>query len=55
MLAEPPQNGEYLVTAYVVAATILLGYWLKLLRSVRKPRPEQRDGLGADARRSGLR
>jgi hypothetical protein len=30
MPAEPPQNGEYLVAAYVVATVILLGYWLRL-------------------------
>jgi hypothetical protein len=30
MLAEPPQNGEYLVAAYAVTTVILLGYWLRL-------------------------
>lgn len=41
MLAEPPQNGEYLIAAYVVAAVILVGYWIRLwLRTsklLRKP------------------
>ena len=30
MPPEPPQNGEYLVAAYVIATVILLGYWLAL-------------------------
>lgn len=32
MLPEPPQNGEYLVAAYVIAAIILIGYWGALWR-----------------------
>lgn len=32
MQVEPPQNGEYLVAAYVIAAVILLGYWVALWR-----------------------
>jgi hypothetical protein len=36
MLAEPPQNGGYLVAAYAVASVILLGYWLRLWRKSRK-------------------
>jgi hypothetical protein len=32
MPPEPPQNGEYLVAAYVIATVILLGYWLVLWR-----------------------
>jgi hypothetical protein len=31
MPAEAPQNAEYLIAAYVVAAVILVGYWLRLL------------------------
>ncbi len=27
MPPETPQNGEYLVAAYVITAIILLGYW----------------------------
>ena len=38
MQAEPPQNGEYLVAAYVIAATILIGYWGALWRRVRRGR-----------------
>jgi hypothetical protein len=30
MPVEPPQNGEYMVAAYVVTAIILLGYWVRL-------------------------
>jgi len=30
MPAEPPQNGEYLIAAYVVATLILVGYWVRL-------------------------
>lgn len=36
MLAEPPQNGEYLVAAYVITAVILLGYWAVLWRKASK-------------------
>lgn len=32
MIAEPPPNGEYLVAAYVIAAVILVGYWVALWR-----------------------
>ena len=37
MLLEPPQNGEYLVAAYVVTPVILVGYWLRLWRKRQKP------------------
>jgi len=33
---ETPQNGEYLVAAYVITAVILLGYWVVLWRKGRK-------------------
>ena len=36
MQVEPPQNGEYLVAAYVITALILLGYWAALWRKSRK-------------------
>jgi len=36
MLVDPPQNGEYLVAAYVIASTILVGYWGMLWRRSRK-------------------
>ena len=36
MLPEPPQNGEYLVAAYVITAVILLGYFGALWRRARK-------------------
>jgi hypothetical protein len=32
MTAEPPPNGEYLVAAYVIAAVILVAYWVALWR-----------------------
>ena len=32
MLAEPPQNGEYLIAAYFITAVILMGYWVTLWR-----------------------
>jgi hypothetical protein len=35
MLPEPPQNGGYLVAAYVVTAVILIGYWIRLWRHSR--------------------
>lgn len=43
MPPEPPQNGGYLVAAYVVTAVILVGYWLQLLlkaKSVSKKLPD---------------
>ena len=36
MPLEPPRNGEYLVSAYVVSTVILLGYWLRLWRMARR-------------------
>jgi CcmD family protein len=36
MPAEPPQNGEYLVAAYVITSVILLGYLFSLWRRARK-------------------
>jgi hypothetical protein len=36
MPPETPQNGGYLVAAYVIAAVILLGYCLALWRRARK-------------------
>ena len=33
MLAEPPQNGGYMVAAYIVTTVILGGYWIRLWRS----------------------
>lgn len=35
MPTEPPQNGEYLVAAYVITSVILVGYWLALWRRVK--------------------
>ena len=35
-MPETPQNGEYLVAAYVIAAVILLGYWVALWRRSKK-------------------
>jgi hypothetical protein len=36
MPVEPPQNGEYLVAAYIITAVILVGYWLALWRRGRE-------------------
>jgi hypothetical protein len=41
MLAEPPQNGEYLVAAYIVTTVIVVGYWLRLGRIARKNRKRE--------------
>jgi hypothetical protein len=35
MPAEPPQNAEYLVAAYVIAMVILIGYWVVLWRKAK--------------------
>jgi hypothetical protein len=36
MQAEPPSNGEYMVAAYLVAAIILMGYWVRLWRKAKR-------------------
>jgi hypothetical protein len=36
MPTEPPQNGGYLLAAYVVATVILVGYWVRLWLGSRK-------------------
>ncbi len=36
MPPETPQNGEYLVAAYVVTVVILLGYFWSLLRRAKQ-------------------
>ena len=36
MPPETPQNGEYLVAAYVLTTVILVGYWLRLAGTARK-------------------
>ena len=36
MPTEPPQNGGYLLAAYVVATVILVGYWVRLWLVSRK-------------------
>jgi hypothetical protein len=46
MQAEPPQNGEYLVAAYVIAATILIGYWGALWRRARRREKNSVSGEG---------
>ena len=36
MPPEPPSNGEYMIAAYLVAAVILIGYWLRLWRKAKR-------------------
>jgi hypothetical protein len=36
MPPETPQNGEYLVAAYVIAIVILMGYWVALWRRAKQ-------------------
>ena len=36
MPPEPPANGGYMVAAYIVAAVILIGYFVTLVRRGRK-------------------
>ena len=33
---EPPQNGGYLVAAYIVTLLVLVGYWVRLWVRARK-------------------
>lgn len=35
MQAEPPQNGEFLVAAYVITGVIVTAYWVALWRRAR--------------------
>ena len=50
MGAEPPSNGEYMIAADVVAAVILIGYWVRLWRKARElfegTKPKPRGGTG---------
>jgi hypothetical protein len=39
---ETPQNGGYMVAAYVVTAVVLVGYWVKLWLKLRAERRELR-------------
>jgi hypothetical protein len=43
----PPENGGYMVAAYVVTAVILIGYALMLVRRARKA-VQRVDRLGRD-------
>jgi hypothetical protein len=36
MAVEPPPNGGYLIAAYGVTVVILVGYWVRLWRLMRK-------------------
>jgi cytochrome oxidase assembly protein ShyY1 len=33
---EPPENSGYMIAAYVIAAVILIGYWVALWRKAKK-------------------
>lgn len=47
MPPETPQNGEYLVAAYMITAVILLGYWGALWSKVKSAsREEERERGG---------
>ena len=35
-MAEPPNNGHYMVAAYLVTTVLVIGYWLRLWRQARK-------------------
>jgi hypothetical protein len=41
-MGEPPQNGGYLVAAYLVTAAILIGYWFRLWRLSRSNGSQKR-------------
>ena len=52
----PPDNGGYMVAAYILTALILVGYALGLVRRARRARgtktchPERSEGAGASCR-----
>ncbi|HEX2251340.1 MAG TPA: hypothetical protein VHH32_13415 [Gemmatimonadales bacterium] len=45
MQAEPPSNGEYLVAAYVASTLILVGYWIRLWRMMKKSMSGRADSV----------
>lgn len=42
MPPETPQNGEYLVAAYLITIVILLGYWVRVWRQIRNAGRERK-------------
>jgi len=42
MLVEPPQNGGYMLAAYIVTPVILGGYWVRLYLKQREREQKQR-------------
>ena len=46
-MPETPQNGEYLVAAYVIATVILVGYWVALWRRAKRVLRETRSSSRA--------
>jgi hypothetical protein len=47
MPAETPQNGEYLIAAYLVTVVILVGYWVALWRKAKTVLGETRSSSRA--------
>jgi hypothetical protein len=43
MLAEPPQNGGYMVAAYIVTTVIVGGYWVRLWKKSGSPSKRERE------------
>ncbi len=43
MPPETPQNGEYLVAAYIVTTAILTAYWLVLWRRIKNVGGQRRN------------
>jgi hypothetical protein len=54
MLPDTPQNGGYLVAAYVIATVILVGYWVALWgrakKSVTRKETREREEKGVSGR-----
>jgi len=46
-MPETPQNGEYLVAAYMVTTVILVGFWVALWRRAKKVLKETRSSSRA--------
>lgn len=50
MQVEPPQNSGYMVAAYLIAAIVLIGYWVGLWRRARKSLAEVEKSVSGEGK-----